>query len=118
MPGLFVSRFHVFMLLLAFGLGLGVEVASSAAMAAQMQGPAQAGISSGAVCPGCDMDMHHGGLAPNCMLGSCSNTPALLAQSGGLERLPTAVFPASADATVTGITSAPDPHPPRVSLHS
>jgi len=107
MPGLFVSRFRVFMLLLAFGLGLGVQVASSAAMAAQMQAPAQAGISSGAVCPGCDMDMHHGGLAPSSMLGSCLTAPALPAQSTGLEPLPAAVFPASADAIVTGITSAP-----------
>jgi len=118
MPGLFVSRFRVFILLLAFGLGLGVQVASSAAMAAQMQAPAQAGSSSGAVCPGCDMDMHYGGLARNCMLSSCSNTPALPAQSAGLEPLLAAVFPAAADAIVIGITSAPDPHPPRVPLHS
>jgi hypothetical protein len=118
MPGLFVSRFRAFILLLAFGLGLGVQVASSAAMAAQMQGPAQAGVSSEAVCPGCDMDMQYGGLAPSCMLGSCSNSPALPTQSTGLEPLPAAVFPVSVDAIVTGIASAPDPHPPRVSLHS
>jgi hypothetical protein len=118
MPGLFVRRFRVFMLLLAFCLGLGVQVASSAAMAAQMQGPAQAGISSGAVCPGCDADMQHSGLAPSCTLGSCSTIPALPAQSTVFEPLPRAVFPATADAMVTGITSAPDPHPPRVSLHS
>jgi hypothetical protein len=118
MLGSFVSRFRVLMLLLAFGLGLAGQIGSSAAMAAQMQGPAQAGISSGAVCPGCDMDMHHGGVAANCMLSSCSNTPALPAQSTGLEPLPAAVFPASTDAIVTGITSAPDPHPPRVLLHS
>jgi hypothetical protein len=118
MPGLFVSRFRAFMLLLAFGLGLGVQLASSAAMAAQMQAPARTSINTGAPCPGCDTDMQHDGLAPSCMFGWCSSTPALPAQSTGLEPLPAAVFPVSADAFVTGITSAPDPHPPRVALHS
>jgi hypothetical protein len=116
MLGLSVSRFRALMLLLAFGLGLAGEAASSAAMAAQ--GPAQAGISTGAFCPGCDADMQHGGLAPSCMSVFCSTIPALPAQSTGLERLPAAVFPASADVVVAGIASAPDPRPPRIFLHS
>jgi hypothetical protein len=118
MLGLSVSRFRALMLLLAFGLGLAGEVASTAAMAAQMQGPAQAGISTGALCLGCDSDMQHGGLAPSCMATSCWTVPALPAQSASLEPQPPAVFPASADAIVTGIASAPDPHPPRAFLHS
>jgi hypothetical protein len=117
MLGLFVGRFRVLALLLAFALGLPGQAASAAAMAAQMQGP-QAGISTGAICPGCDTDMQHGGLAPSCLLGSCSTTPALPAQMTGLERLPAAVFPASADVIVGGIASAPDPRPPRIFLHS
>jgi hypothetical protein len=117
MLGLSVSRFRALMLLLAFGLGLAGEAASTAAMAAQMQGP-QAGISTGAICPGCDADMQRGGLAPSCMSVFCSTIPALPAQSTGLERLPAAVFPASTDVVIAGIASAPDPRPPRIFLHS
>jgi hypothetical protein len=111
MLGSFASRFRVFMLLLAFGLGLAGQVTSSAAMAAQMQGPTQAGINTGALCPGCDADMQHGGMAPSCMVTSCWTIPALPPQSTALE-------PRPADAIVTGIASAPDPHPPRTFLHS
>ncbi len=109
--GVVHSRFRVLMLLLAFGLGLTGQVTSSAAMGAQMQGPAQAG--TGALCPGCDADMQPGGMAPSCMATSCWTIPALPPQSMTLEPRPAAVYPISADAIVTGITSAPDPHPPR-----
>ena|SRR6516225_10752080 len=118
MLGFFVSRFRVVMLLLAFGLGLAGQVVSSAAMAAQMQGPAPAGISPGAPCPGCDPDMQRGGLASTCMVSSCWTIPALPPQSTTLEPQPAAVFPTSADAIVTGVASAPDPRPPRAFLHS
>jgi hypothetical protein len=118
MLGSFVSRFRVLILLLAFGLGLAGQVMSSAAMAALMQRPAQADIDTGAVCPGCGTDMQPGGLAPSCMASPCWTIPALPAQCTSLEPGPAAVFPASADAIVTGITAAPDPHPPRAFLHS
>src|SRR6516165_3733316 len=117
MLGSFVSRSRVLMLLLAFALGLAGQVVSSAAMAAQMQGPAQAGASTGSPCPGCDADMQHGSL-PSCMTASCWTIPALPPQSTALEPRPAAVFPTSADAIVTSIASAPDPHPPRAFLHS
>lgn len=106
------------MLLLAFGLGLASQVMSSAAMAAQMQGPAGAGISTGALCPDCDGDMQQGGLAPSCMATSCWTIPGLPAQSTALEPHAAAIFPVSADANFAGIALAPDPHPPRVLLHS
>ena len=115
MLGLFVSRFRVVMLLLAFALGLAGQAVSSAAMAAQMQGPAPVG--SGTLCPGCDGDRQDSGLAPSCMVSSCWTVPALPAPSTALEPRPSAVFPASADTITTGITSAPDPHPPRAFLH-
>jgi len=114
----FVSRFRVLILLLAFGLGLAGQISSSAAMAAQVQGPAQAGIGTGTVCPGCDADMQYGGLAPSCMASCCWTIPALPAQSTSLEPGPAAAFPASAGAIITGITSAPDPYPPRAFLRS
>jgi len=54
-------------LLLAFGLGLAATAMSNVAMAAPIQEPAQAGIRSGALCPGCDSNMQRGGLAPSCV---------------------------------------------------
>jgi hypothetical protein len=118
MLGSFVSRFRVFILLLTFWLGVAGQVTSSAATAAQMQGPALVGINGGALCPGCDGDRQDSGLAPSCMGSSCWTVPALPAQSTALEPLPSTVFPASADTIITGIISAPDPHPPRALLHS
>jgi hypothetical protein len=118
MLGSFVNRFRVLMLLLAFGLGLAGQVTSSAAMAAQMQAPARTGIGAGTLCPGCDTDMQDGGPAPSCMVTSCWTIPALPPQGTTLEPRPGVVFPASAEVIVTGITSAPDPHPPRAFLHS
>ena len=113
----FVSRFRVLMLLLAFGLGLAGQVVSNAAMAAQMQDPAQADVGAGSPCPDCDADMQHGSL-PSCMTMSCWTIPALPPQSTVLEPPPSVAFPASADSNVTGIRSAPDPHPPRAFLRS
>jgi len=118
MLGSFISRFRVLVLLLAFALGLAGQVVSAAAMAAQMQAWTQAGISTSGLCPGCDGNMQHGGLAPGCMSSSCWNIPALPAQGTALEPHVAAVFPVSADAIVAGIASAPDPHPPRTFLHS
>jgi hypothetical protein len=118
MLGSFVSRFRVVTLLLAFALGLAAQAMSNVAMAAHMQSAADAGISPDVACPGCDTDMQHGGLAPSCRASSCWTVPALPPQSATLERQPAAGFPPSADAIVTGITSAPDPHPPRDFLHS
>ena len=117
MLGLVVRRFRVLMLLLAVGLGLASQVVSNAAMAAQMQGPVQACLGAGTLCPGCDADMQHGSL-PSCMTASCWTIPALPPQSTALEPRPAAVFPTSADAIVAGIASAPDPRPPRAFLHS
>ena len=117
MLGLFVNRSRVLMLLLAFALGLAGQVVSNAAMAAQMQGQAQVAAGAGSPCTGCDSDMQHGSL-PSCMTMSCWTIPALPPQSTTLEPPPSVVFPASADSIVTGIRSAPDPHPPRAFLHS
>jgi hypothetical protein len=118
MLGSSVSQFRVLVLLLAFALGLAGQAVSNFAMAAQMQGPTQAGICAGTPCPDCDGDMQHGGLAPGCMSSSCWNIPGLPAQGTALEPHVAAVFPVSADAIVAGIASAPDPHPPRTFLHS
>ena len=117
MLGSFVSRSRILMLLLAFALGLAGQVVSNAAIAAQMQGPGQAGASTGSPCPDCDADMQHG-LFPSCTATSCWTIPALPPQSTTLEPRPAAAFPASADAIITGITSAPDPYPPRAFLRS
>ena len=117
MLGSIAGRFRVPILLLAFGLGLAAQAMSNVAMAAPIQEPAQAGIRSGALCPGCDSNMQRGGLAPSCMATSCCTIPALPTQSMALEPHAEAAFPISADVSAAGIASAPDPHPPRAFLH-
>jgi hypothetical protein len=117
MLGLFVSRFRVLALLLAFGLGLAGQAVSNAAMASQMQMAMQPGISSGASCPGCP-DAQHGGMAPGCPLAACWTIPALPAQGTALLPRPPATFPEPTEAIITGIKSAPDPRPPRAFLYS
>src|SRR5713101_3152349 len=56
----FVSRFRVLMLLLAFALGMAGQIASTAAMAAEMQPVASVGMASDDPCPGCPGDQHSG----------------------------------------------------------
>ena len=120
MLGLVISRFRTTMLLLAFALGLAGQVLSSVAMAAQMQPAAGPNMTSpGASCPGCDGDGQLGGMAVGCTVVACWTAPALPAQdtiTGSVER--PAGFAAPPDAFIAGVTAAPDPYPPRSSLHS
>lgn len=116
MFGSVISRFRVLMLLLAFGLGLAGQIVSSAAMAAQMQAAANAGMATGMDCPGCPSDQT-GGMAAGCTVAACWTIPALPAQGGAAERPAQAVFMASAELIIAGIATAPEPHPPRSFLH-
>jgi len=118
MLGSLLSRFRVVMLLLGFGLGLAGGVVSDAAMASQMQGPMQSGLSTGHPCPACP-DGQRSAMMPGCTaMAACWTTPALPAQGAALQRRPAAGFPDPADASIAGIASSPDPHPPRSSLPS
>ena len=117
MLGSFISRFRVLMLLLAFGLGLAGQITSSAVMAAQMQPMASLGMASDNACPGCPDDQQ-GGMTASCSVVGCWTAPALPVQSATPERLPQVAFAVSADVVIAGITTAPDPHPPRPILHS
>lgn len=105
------------MLLLAFGLGLAGQVTSTAAMAAQMQSVAGPGIASDHPCPKCPGDQH-GGMAIGCSAVACWTAPALAAQSTITESVPPVAFTASPDVMIVGIATAPDPHPPRLLLHT
>lgn len=112
-----ITRFRVVMLLLAFGLGLAGQIASSAAMAAQMQVAPTAGMATGMDCPGCPSDQT-GGMPASCTVAACWTIPALPAQVGAAERLHQAVFMPSAGLIIAGIATAPEPHPPRPFLHT
>ena len=117
MFGSLITRFRVVMLVLAFGLGLAGQIASSAAMAAQMQVAPNAGMATGMDCPGCPSDQT-GGMAAGCTVAACSTVPALPAQGGATERPQQAVFMPSAELIIAGIATAPEPHPPRPFLHT
>ena len=113
----FISRFRVLMLLLAFGLGLAGQLVSTAAMAGQMQPMASAGIASDNPCPGCPGDQD-GGMAAGCSVVGCWTAPALPAHGTPTEPMPQVAFAIPPDVVIVGIATAPDPHPPRSSLHA
>lgn len=117
MLGSFVSRFRVFMLLLTFALGVAGQVASTAAMATQMQPMATAGMAADDPCPGCPGDQT-GGMMANCGVIGCWSAPALPAQSATAEPSQQEVFGSLPDIVIAGTVAAPDPHPPRSSLHT
>jgi hypothetical protein len=116
MFGSVISRLRVLMLLLAFALGLAGQLVSGAAMAAQMQAAANAGMATEMDCPGCPSDQA-GGMAVSCN-AACWTIPALPAQSGTAEFTSATVFIPSVDLVIAGIVTRPDPHPPRSFLHT
>ena len=117
MLGSFVSRFRVLMLLLAFALGLAGQVASTAAMAAQMQPMTSEGMmTSDHPCPACPSEQP-GGMMPTCAAIGCWTVPALPAQSAAPQPSREVAFGVLPDVVMAGIATAPDPHPPRSVLH-
>ncbi|MGE5268922.1 MAG: hypothetical protein ACM3JG_04530 [Thiohalocapsa sp.] len=110
------SRFRILVLLLTFALGLAGPVASTAAIAAQMQLMTSHDIGSGHGCPGCPGEQHGAAVAP-CSAVGCWTVPALPAQNLIPEPLEQVVFAPLPELVIAGITSAPDPHPPRSSPH-
>lgn len=118
MLGSVISRFRISVLLLAFVLGLASQALSGVAMAAQMQ-PEASMTSPGAPCSGCDGDGQQRGMAAGCTVAACFTNPALPVQSTITMPLRhPATFAATPDIVIAGIVTAPDPHPPRSSLHS
>lgn len=118
MLGSVLNRFRIALLLMAFSLGLAAQVISGVAMAGQMQSPSNPGMTAGTMCPGCATDQEHGGMSAGCTVAACWMVPGLPAQSTIPAPPPRMTFITGADITVAGIASAPDPYPPRFSLHS
>lgn len=104
-------RFRAFLLLVAFALSIGGQAAMGAAMAARTRPIAPAVLSAAGGSPGCDRA--GGAVAPLCAPVSCANLPVIAAQRAIFEA-PRAALPVSASNVVgPGISSKPDPHPPR-----
>ena len=112
-----VIRFRVLVLLLAFVLGMAGQVASTAAMAMQMQPVTSAGIGSVHHCPACPGDQD-GGLMANCSAVGCWTAPALPAQSASAAAQRQIAFGLGREAVLVGIVILPDPHPPRLVFHT
>ena len=117
MLGFLIIRFRVVMLLLAFGLGLAGQIASSAAIDAQMQVAPTAGMATGMDCPACPSD-HTGGMMGSCSIAACWTIPALPTQERIPEQPAPLAFVPSAGSVIAGIATAPEPHPPRLILHA
>ena len=112
-----ISRYRILLLLLAFGLGVAGHVSSGVTMAAQMQAAAAPGITSDAACPGCPSNQQ-GGMNAGCTSAACRTVPALPVQSKVPELMARGVFTSSAVVIIAGLAIAPEPHPPRPSLHA
>ena len=116
MLGSLVSRFRVLAVVLAFGFGLLGPVASNVAMAAQMQSMS-GGMASDQPCPACPGDQH-GGITPMCSAVGCWVAPALLGYNVPVEPMQRMAFVTPPDMMIMGISTPPDPHPPRIPSHT
>jgi hypothetical protein len=112
-----LNRLRLATLLLAFGLGLVGGVASDAAMASQMAGIGQSGLSADHPCPMCP-DAQSGAMMPGCTTAACWTIPALPVQTTVVQPRPAAAHPEPAEPRIAGIVFSPDPHPPRALPHS
>jgi hypothetical protein len=117
MLGFPTTRLRFVMLILAFALGLGGPAVSHGTMAAPMQTALASGMATGMDCPNCP-DNHKGGMTASCSVTACWTIPALPAQSATVDRQLQAVFTRSGAPIITGIATAPDPHPPRSFLQT
>ena len=107
-------RLRAFLMILAFGFGLIAQVLMGTAMAAPM--PAT-GISVTAMteCPAC-AGGDNAALTGGCVVAYCWNMAAVPAQSIGVERGASLAFVAGHYDLHPGLSSGPDPHPPKSSL--
>jgi len=107
-------RVRAFLMILAFGFGLIAQVITGTAMAAPMQ---TSGVSVSAMtdCPGCARG-DNVAVTGGCVVAYCWNMAAVPVQSIGVERIaPLAFVPGHYD-LYPGLSSRPDPYPPKSSL--
>jgi hypothetical protein len=107
-------RLRAFLMILAFGFGLIAQVLMGTAMAAPM--PAS-GISVTAMtdCPGCAGDDNNA-VTGGCVIAHCWNMAAVPVQSIGVECVAPLAFVAGHYDLHPGLSSRPDPYPPKSSL--
>lgn len=117
MLGFLTTRFRFVMLLLAFALGLAGQIGSHGATAAPMQTAMASGMASGMDCPACPGD-HNGAMTDACSVIACWSIPGLPVQIATVARRLQTVFTRSGEPIITGIATAPDPHPPRTFLQA
>lgn len=112
-----LTRVRVFAMLLAIGLGLTAQLAATAAMASSMAAGGEPEVSAAGMCPGCDGGKTDMGMSAQCGTVFCSNIVAVPASSPILEKLePEGFVPARYDGS-TGLSTRPDPYPPRTTFH-
>lgn len=102
-------RSRLFLLVLAFGLGLGGQVAARIAMATPLASTVAIASAAGQH-PGC------GGAAapaPRCPIAFCSIAPAIILPASSLEPPAAAIPLFPFEAAGHGVASRPDPHPPK-----
>lgn len=104
------ARLRALLLLMAFSLSFGGQVIAGVAMAAQTVPTAATTASAVSECPGCDGTA---GMAPQCAIVFCSNVPVIPTQGAIFEPPPATISLSAFYSIGSGISSRPDPYPPR-----
>ena len=101
-------------MILAFGLGLGAQVLMGTAIAAPMQASG-IGVKAMMDCPG-SAGGNKVAVLDGCAVACCWNMAAVPVQGVGVERVAPLAFVADRYDLNPGLSSRPDPYPPKSCL--
>jgi hypothetical protein len=113
-----IARFRVGLLLLALALGLAGQTAYDTVPAAQTSIAQIAAAAPGNGCGGWESQDQNCTPLPVCAVSVCPGIPALPAQQAAVYPSAAAIFGVSLLAIGSGISTRPDPYPPRLLLGS
>jgi hypothetical protein len=107
-------RLRSFLMILAFGFGLAAQVLMGAAMATPMPATGTS-VKAMTDCPGCGGG-DNAAVMGGCVVAYCWNMAAVPAPSIGIERVGSPAFATGHYDLHPGLSSRPDPYPPKSSL--
>jgi hypothetical protein len=107
-------RLRSFLMIRAFGFGLAAQVLMGAAMATPMPATGTS-VKAMTDCPGCG-DGDNAAVLGGCAVACCWNMAAVPVQSVPVERVASPAFVTGHYDLHPGLSSRPDPYPPKSSL--
>jgi hypothetical protein len=108
------TRVRAFLMILAFGFGLAAQVLTGAAMATPMPATGTS-VTAMTDCPDCPSGDNVAAMG-GCVVACCWNMVAVPAQSIAVERVAPPAFATGNYDLHPGLSSRPDPYPPKSSL--